>query len=333
MGAAFLRKYNTAITAGTAQSVKIPMIKRGVVDQALGADWTPSAGDVKVSKDGGAAANIATLPAAVAMGNGAYWEFVFSGAEVSCGTLVVTIADSATKAVEDQMFIIETFGNASALYQWDMSLANLPANVTQLLGTAWLTPGTAGTPDVNAKLLGGTAQSTGDLSALLGTIAGYIDTEVAAIKTKTDFLPSVVAGGAGGLMIAGSNAALTLAALTVSGATTLTGALTASNASNNITGVHIESNLRKNQALAGYQFPMADAAGVLQTGLTDVTVYRSIDGGAFGVGTTANIAEIGSTGIYKVDYGAGDLNGKTVLCYATGTGCVTRIWLLLTDAA
>lgn len=27
-----------------------------------------------------------------------------------------------------------------------------PVNVTQLLGTAWLTPGTAGTPDVNAKL-------------------------------------------------------------------------------------------------------------------------------------------------------------------------------------
>lgn len=27
-----------------------------------------------------------------------------------------------------------------------------PVNVTQLLGTAWLTPGTAGTPDVNVKL-------------------------------------------------------------------------------------------------------------------------------------------------------------------------------------
>lgn len=30
-----------------------------------------------------------------------------------------------------------------------------PANVTQLLGTAWLIPGTAGTPDVNAKLWNG----------------------------------------------------------------------------------------------------------------------------------------------------------------------------------
>lgn len=126
MSAAFLRKYNTAITATTAQSIKIPMIKRGVVDFAVGADWTPATGDVKVSKDGGAAASIATLPAAVAMGNTAYWEFVFSNTELACGTLVVTVADSATKAVEDQEFIIETFGNASAMYVWDMSAANTP---------------------------------------------------------------------------------------------------------------------------------------------------------------------------------------------------------------
>jgi hypothetical protein len=36
----------------------------------------------------------------------------------------------------------------------DLTIANnaVAANVTRLLGTAWLTPGTAGTPDVNAKL-------------------------------------------------------------------------------------------------------------------------------------------------------------------------------------
>lgn len=35
------------------------------------------------------------------------------------------------------------------LVGYDPTAANLPANVTQLLGTAWLTPATAGTPDVN----------------------------------------------------------------------------------------------------------------------------------------------------------------------------------------
>ena len=52
------------------------------------------------------------------------------------------------------------------------------------------------------------------------TLAGYVDTEVAAIKTKTDFLPSATAGAAGGVLIAGSNAATTLATFTVTGAFT-----------------------------------------------------------------------------------------------------------------
>ena len=51
------------------------------------------------------------------------------------------------------------------LVGYDPTVANLPANVTQLLGTAWLTPGTAGTPDVNARLVGGTAQTGRDLGA------------------------------------------------------------------------------------------------------------------------------------------------------------------------
>ncbi len=68
-------------------------------------------------------------------------------------------------------------------------------------------------------------------AANLATLAGYVDTEVAAIlaavdtevaaiKTKTDYLPSATAGAAGGVFIAGANAA-----------TSITTALTA-----NITG-------------------------------------------------------------------------------------------------
>ena len=52
--AAFLRKYGT----GSGADVYIPVIKRGVVDFAVSADWTPASGDVKVSIDGGAAASI-----------------------------------------------------------------------------------------------------------------------------------------------------------------------------------------------------------------------------------------------------------------------------------
>jgi hypothetical protein len=52
----------------------------------------------------------------------------------------------------------------------------LDISVIQLLGTAWLAPGVAGTPDVNAKLIGGTSQTgrdngTGNLPAVVNDYA------------------------------------------------------------------------------------------------------------------------------------------------------------------
>jgi hypothetical protein len=255
----FLRKYNTLLVTGTT-SIRIPIIKRAVVDYAVGADWTPVAGDVKVFVDGAAVANITNLPTAIAAGNTAFWEFILTAAELTCKQLLVTISDAATKVIEDQAFIVETYGNASAMYAADLSLANLPANVTQLLGTAWLTPGVAGTPDVNAKLLGGTAQTGRDIGASVllsaGAGAGQLDftagvvkaslaqilgtailgtaAQIAAAFTKffdkaaptgtINSLPDAVAGAAGGLFIAGANAA-----------TSITTALTA-NVTGDITG-------------------------------------------------------------------------------------------------
>jgi len=118
----FLRKYNTLTVTGTT-AIRIPMIKRAVVDFAVGADWTPAAGDVKIAIDGTAPANVANLPTAVASGNGAFWEFILTAAELTCKQCVVIVADSATKAVEDQSFLVETFGHASAMYVTDLSAA------------------------------------------------------------------------------------------------------------------------------------------------------------------------------------------------------------------
>lgn len=112
---AFLRKY------ATATHVYLPIIKRGVVDLAVGADWTPATGDVKVSIDGGAAANIGTLPTAIAMGNTAHWDFTIASGEVTGKKITITVSDSATKAVEDQCFLIETYGHASAEYAIDLT--------------------------------------------------------------------------------------------------------------------------------------------------------------------------------------------------------------------
>ena len=72
--------------------------------------------------------------------------------------------------------------------------------------------------NINATISSRASQTSVD------TVDDFLDTEIAAIKTKTDFLPSVTAGAAGGVFIAGANAA-----------TSITTALTA-NIVGNITG-------------------------------------------------------------------------------------------------
>lgn len=114
----FLSKY------GVARHVRIPLMKAGTTNHAVGADWTPSAGDVKISKDGGAAANVTNLPTAIVMGNSTIWDFSLTATEMQAAEVVITIADSVTKAVEDDAFSIETYGNASAQHAFDLGTAS-----------------------------------------------------------------------------------------------------------------------------------------------------------------------------------------------------------------
>lgn len=194
----FQRKYNTATVDATA--IYIPIIKRGVVDFAVSADWTPAAGDVKISKDGDAAANIGTLPTAVTMGNTAMWKFVFTGTELSAKQIVVMVADSATKAIEDQGFIIETFGDASAMWPIDLSGGSAGAPITSGSGTAQLTVN-SGVASANVTQVGGNnvTASSGRMEVNVShwsgtavasaTSGGYIKSDVTRWLTAT---PSVL---------------------------------------------------------------------------------------------------------------------------------------------
>jgi hypothetical protein len=157
----FYRKYNTAT------HIYVPMVKRGVADYALGADWTPSAGDVKVSKDGGAAANIATLPTAITMGNTAMWDFTVSAAELQAAKTIITVGDSATKAVEDQFIIIETYGNASAELKVDLSDA--------------VRMGLTALPNANAEAAGGLFTRGTGAGQINQNANGQIDVRAVAI--------------------------------------------------------------------------------------------------------------------------------------------------------
>lgn len=95
--------------------------------------------------------------------------------------------------------------------------------------------------------------------------------------------------------------------------------------------VPITSNIKKNQALAAFMFPMTDSTNHNPaTGLT-VSVTRSIDGAAFGAGSLSSVTEV-SGGMYKVDFAAADLNGKVITLRATATGADDRLVTLITDA-
>ena len=100
-----LRERNQATT------IYFPMIKVGVQDFAQGGDWTPVAADCQFSEDGAAFANTGSTP--VNEGGG-MWSLALLAAELGGKVTVIKIEDAATKAVEDQAIIIQTWGDDSA---------------------------------------------------------------------------------------------------------------------------------------------------------------------------------------------------------------------------
>lgn len=199
---------------GVARHIYIAVPKAGSANHAVGADWTPSAGDVKISKDGGAAANVTNLPTAIAMGNSALWDFSLTATEMQAAQIVVTVSDSATKAVDDTGFPIETYGHASAQHEFDLDTptvvaASVTAGVTvttnndktgyglsaAAVQAIWDAAVAALTTvgSIGKRLVD---NLTGDIFARLGAPAGAstaadiaaVKVDSAAIKAKTDQL-------------------------------------------------------------------------------------------------------------------------------------------------
>jgi hypothetical protein len=129
---------------GVQTAFTFPMLKRGAADLAATADWTPATGDTKVSKDGGNVANTTNNPAAVGGTGSVLWSLTLTATELSAAVVDIQIVDSATKAVEDQMIKVFTYGNASAKLAPDFSSASL-ALFTQQLTESYAVDGTAPT--------------------------------------------------------------------------------------------------------------------------------------------------------------------------------------------
>lgn len=91
------------------------------------------------------------------------------------------------------------------------------------------------------------------------------------------------------------------------------------------------TRIKTNTALSAFVFAMYDSVNIndLKTGLSP-TVTLSIDGAAFAAATNSP-AEIGSTGVYKIDLAAADLNGTVITLRATATGALTTLIELVTQ--
>lgn len=207
---------------------------------------------------------------------------------------------------------------------WDETLGDHVGSGTT--GAGLTAAGSAGDP-WSTSVPG--AYGAGTAGYLIGTHInapiGTVDTVVDAIKAKTDYLPSATAGTAGGVFIAGANAATSVStALTAN----ITGNLSGSVGS--VTGAIGSVALKKNTALAKFPFVMRDTVNhAPATGLT-VTAVRSIDGAAFGAGSLSAVTELGS-GVYTVDFAGADLNGATVLLKCTAAGADDLLLTIITN--
>lgn len=207
-----LRKYATALSGATL--ISAPMVKAGSNDLATGSDWTPSAGDCKVSIDGGAQANIGTLPTYT---NG-QWLFTLSGTELTGKKVVIVVVDSATKVVEDQFIDVETYGHASAMLPFDLGSATVTvgavaaaaSNVKKNTALAGFTfvmtdatthaPKTGLTITATRSLDGGAFGACANSASEIASGAYKIDLAAADLNANTVML-RMVASGADDLLI------------------------------------------------------------------------------------------------------------------------------------
>jgi len=140
--------------------------------------------DIKVHKDG-SVDEIATDGATIAIN--------FDSVTGNHLITIDTSADAAYAVGSDYLVRINgTTIDGATVNAWVgmFSIENRwnEVDVTHLLGTAWLAPGTAGTPDVNAKQLGATAQTGRDIGASVllssGTGTGQLSFASGVVKSN-----------------------------------------------------------------------------------------------------------------------------------------------------
>ena len=147
------------------QSTAATLVVGPVLD-STGAEYTSAViGDLSISKNGGTLTALAAAATLTHIANGQYTLVMTTGNLDTLGRLQITC-------------------NKSTYQMPPVGLNIVPADRydSLVLGTDRF--------DANVTHVGDTSQTAGDIYASQVAIAGYIDTEVSAIKAKTDNLPS-----------------------------------------------------------------------------------------------------------------------------------------------
>jgi len=173
----------------------------------LKANPTLAAGDAQVSIDGGAFANLTTLPTVTpALGKGI--KISLSAAEMNGDNITIVLSDQTsppewcdvilniqtTASQIDDLALASSTTAASIRAAVGLASANLDTQLSTIAGYIDSEITTLLTQTSAASIRSAVGLASANLDTQLSTIAAYIDTEVAAIKAKTDSLTFTVAG-------------------------------------------------------------------------------------------------------------------------------------------
>lgn len=184
------------------------------------ANPTLAAGDVTISKDGGAFANLTTLPT-VTPASGKSVKVTLSAAEMTADQVLVVFSDAAGAQWCDLSINIQTAARqiddlcypTTSGRSIDVDAtggveitANQAVNVAQWNGSAVATPSVAGVPEVDVTHVGGTLQTAGDIiadtndiQAKIGTPVTSVSADIAGVQSDTNDiqarLPAALVGG------------------------------------------------------------------------------------------------------------------------------------------
>jgi hypothetical protein len=160
------------------------------------------------------------------------------------------------------------------------------------------------------------AAQTGDSYARLGAPAGAsVSADVLVVKTKTDYLPAATAGAAGGVAIAGSNAATTFASLTCTGALTVSNGIAVTCSTANRTAITATGNG------TGNGLEIASGSGLTGSGIS--VTCAATNGSAMliqGSGSGHGISAAGGATGHGIAAGGGGTTGNGINATATYSG-------------